>query len=193
MKQILASNWDLFLVRGILAILFGIGILLLPAITVIVLVVMFGAYALVDGIILSVIAIKDRKEHSDWWLLLLTGLVNIAAGVVSFGWPGITAISLFYLIVAWAIATGISEVIFAIRFHKEIEGEWLMVVNGLVSVGFGILLIAQPVAGVLAVLWLIGSYAIAYGVMLLVLAFRLRNLQVKDDARQTESTYAHQS
>lgn len=193
MKHILASNWDMFLVRGILAILFGIATLLMPGITLIVLVVLFGGYALLDGVVLSILSIKDRKYHPDWWLMLLTGLVSIAAGVVTFVWPGITTVSLFYVIVAWAIVTGISEVIYAIRFRKEIEGEWLLVLDGILSVAFGILLIAQPVAGALAVLWMIGVYAIADGVTLAALAFRLRNLDVKSNASQPEQHPARQS
>jgi uncharacterized membrane protein HdeD (DUF308 family) len=192
MKHILVSNWDMFLVRGILAILFGIATLLMPGITLVVLVVLFGGYALLDGVILSIVAIKDRKDHSDWWLILLTGLVSIAAGVVTFAWPGITAVSLFYVIAGWAIATGIFEAIYAIRFRKEIKGEWPLVLDGILSVAFGILLIAQPVAGALTVLWLIGVYAIAYGAMLVVLAFRLRNLEVKTDAQQFEHRPARQ-
>jgi uncharacterized membrane protein HdeD (DUF308 family) len=193
MKHLLASTWDMFLVRGILAILFGIATLLMPGITLIVLVVLFGAYALVDGIILSILAFKNRKNDSNWWLMLLTGLVSIAAGVVTFVWPGITTVSLFYVIVAWAIFTGIFEVLYAIQFRKEIEGEWLLVLDGILSVGFGILLIAQPIPGALAVLWLIGVYAIAYGAMLVVLAFRLRNLDVNANAPQPEHRPAHQS
>jgi len=193
MKQLLASTWDLFLVRGILAILFGIATLLMPGITLIVLVVLFGAYALVDGIILSIIAIKDHKDNPDWWLMLLGGLVSIAAGVVTFVWPGITTASLYYVIAAWAMVTGVFEVIYAIQFRKEIEGEWLLVLSGILSVGFGVVLIAQPIAGALAVLWMIGVYAIAYGVMLVVLAFRLRNLDVKENAPQMEQRPAHQS
>jgi uncharacterized membrane protein HdeD (DUF308 family) len=193
MKQLLASTWDLFLVRGILAILFGIATLLMPGITLIVLVVLFGAYALVDGIILSILAFKNRKNDSNWWMVLLTGLVSIAAGVVTFVWPGITTISLFYVIIAWAIVTGISEVIYAIQYRKEIEGEWLLVLDGVLSVAFGILLVAQPIPGALTVLWLIGVYALAYGGMLVVLAFQLRNLDVNANAPQPEQRPAHQS
>jgi uncharacterized membrane protein HdeD (DUF308 family) len=178
-------NWNMFLVRGILAILFGIVTLVVPGITLVVLVALFAGYALVDGVVLSIIAIKARKINSDWWLMLLTGLASIAAGVVTVVWPGITAATLFYLIVAWAIVTGILETIFAIRFRKEIEGEGLLVLDGVLSVAFGILLLAQPTAGALAVLWMIGIYAIAYGVMLVVLAFRLRNLGGKIDAQRT--------
>jgi uncharacterized membrane protein HdeD (DUF308 family) len=125
--------------------------------------------------------------------MLLTGLVSVAAGVVTFVWPGITAASLFYVIVAWAVATGIFEVIYAIQFRKIIEGEWLLVLDGILSVAFGILLVAQPIAGALAVLWIIGVYGIAYGVMLVVLAFRLRNLDIKFNAQQIEHRPAHQS
>jgi uncharacterized membrane protein HdeD (DUF308 family) len=183
MKHILVNNWNLLVVRGILAVLFGIATLLMPGITLVVLVVMFGAYALVDGIVTSVMAIRDRKEHSNWWLWLLLGLVSIAAGVVTFVYPGITAISLFYVIVAWAITSGVLEVILAIELRKAIQGEWLLVLDGILSVAFGILLVAQPAAGALAVLWLIGIYAIAFGVTTLVLAFRLRNLAANIEKR----------
>jgi uncharacterized membrane protein HdeD (DUF308 family) len=193
MKYIIARNWDMFLVRGILAILFGVATLLMPGITLVVLVALFGGYALVDGVILSILAIKDHKLNPDWWLMLLGGLVSIAAGVVTFAYPGITAEFLYSVIVAWAIATGVFEVIYAIRFRKEIEGEWLLVLSGLLSIVFGGLLIAQPVTGVLTVLWLIGVYAIADGVMLTVLAFRLRNLDVEANAQQPERRHAHQS
>lgn len=193
MKHLLASNWDMFLVRGILAILFGIATLVMPGITLIVLVVLFGGYALLDGVVLSILSIKDRKYHPDWWLMLLTGLVSIGAGVVTFVWPGITAVSLFYIIIAYAIATGVFEVAYAIRFRKVIEGEWLLVLSGILSVVFGVLLIAQPVAGALTVLWLIGVYAIADGVTLVALAFRLCNLDVKTNAHLFENRPAHQS
>src|SRR5258707_1554929 len=134
----------------------------MPGITLVVLVVMFGAYARVDGIVTGVMAIRNRKEQSNWWMWLLLGLVSIAAGVVTFVYPGITAISLFYVIVAWAITSGVLEVILAIELRKAIQGEWLLVLDGILSVAFGILLVARPAAGALAVLWLIGIYAIAF-------------------------------
>lgn len=185
MLHTFVRNWDTFLVRGILAILFGIVTLIMPGITLAVLVALFAGYALVDGVLLSITALKTRKVYSDWWLMLLTGLANIAAGVVTVVWPGITTATLFYLIVAWAITTGILETIYAIRFRKEIEGEGWLVLDGVLSVAFGILLLAQPTAGALAVLWMIGVYAIAYGVLLVVLAFRIRNLGAKIDAQRT--------
>jgi uncharacterized membrane protein HdeD (DUF308 family) len=178
-KHLLVDNWNLLLVRGILAVLFGIATLLMPGITLIVLVVMFGAYALVEGILTSIMAIKERNEQSNWWLWLIFGLVSVGAGVTTFLWPGITAVSLFYVIVAWAITSGLLQIALAVELRKVIKDEWLLVLEGILTVGFGILLIAQPVAGALTVLWLIGVYAIANGVTLLVLALRLRNLAEK--------------
>jgi uncharacterized membrane protein HdeD (DUF308 family) len=177
MKHMLINNWDLVLLRGIMAILFGIATLVMPAITLIVFVVLFGAFTLISGIITTIAAIKDRKEQSDWWLWLLLGLVGIAAGVLTFVWPNITAVSLFYVIVSWAIASGILEIMLAIQLRKVIEGEWLLVVDGILSVAFGILCMFQPAAGALSILWLIGIYAIVYGAALVVLALRLRNLE----------------
>jgi uncharacterized membrane protein HdeD (DUF308 family) len=133
MRQLLVGSWNVFLFKGTTALLFGIATLMMQGITPTVLVVLFGAYTLVDGAILSVLALKNRKFDSNWWLMLLTGLVSIAAGVVTFAWPGITTVGLFYMIVAWAIVTGVSGVIYAIRFRKEIEREWLMVLDGILS------------------------------------------------------------
>lgn len=181
MKHMLINNWDLALLRGIMAILFGIATLVLPGVTLIVLVVLFGAYAMIGGITTTIMAIKDRQVQSDWWLWLLLGFVSIAAGVVTFVWPDITAVSLFYVIVGWAIANGIVEIILAIGLRKVIENEWLLVVDGILSVAFGILCLFQPAAGALSILWLIGIYAIVYGVSLVVLALRLRKLESKVD------------
>ena len=185
MKHILITNWDLVLLRGIMAILFGIATLVLPGVILVVLVILFGAYVLVTGIVTTIAAIKDRRPESDWWLWLLFGLVSIAAGVVTFVWPNITAISLFYLIVAWAIVNGVMEIVLAIEFRKVVEGEWLLVLAGLLSVAFGIVCVFQPVAGALSILWLIGAYAILYGAALVVLAFRLRKLESKVDQMLT--------
>jgi uncharacterized membrane protein HdeD (DUF308 family) len=193
MKRLLANNWDMVLVRGIVAVLFGIATLFLPGITLIVLVALFGGYALVDGVISIIVAIKDRKETDNWWLMVLFGLVSIAAGVLTFAWPGITAISLFYVIVAWAIVSGVFEVILAIQLRKEIEGEWLMVLSGLVSVALGILLMTRPAVGLLTVLWMIGIGSIAYGVLLTVLSFQMRDYAVTDNARLTNYHQAQQS
>jgi uncharacterized membrane protein HdeD (DUF308 family) len=114
-------------------------------------------------------------EGQPWWALLIDGLLGIAVGIVAFAWPGITALALLYLIAFWAILTGVLEVIAAIRLRKEIEGEWLLAISGVLSVLFGLALIVRPVTGALAVIWLIGAYSIAFGALMIVLGFRMRS------------------
>src|SRR5262249_23449896 len=114
------------------------------------------------------------KEQERWWMMILEGLAGIVIGVLTFLYPGITALVLLYFIAAWSIVTGAFEIASAIRLRKEIEGEWLLGLAGFASILFGILLIVLPGAGALAVIWLIGSYAIVFGILMLVLAFRLR-------------------
>jgi uncharacterized membrane protein HdeD (DUF308 family) len=177
MFTILARNWWILAIRGVAAILFGIAAFAWPEITLTVLVLLFAAYALVDGIFSVIAAFKDRKEHGQWWILLMEGLIGIAVGIVVGGWPRITALVLLYLIVGWAIATGILEIVVAFLLRKEIEGEWLLALSGILSILLGVVLGARPSAGALAIVWLIAAYAVALGVLLIILAFRLRGWQ----------------
>lgn len=174
MLTVLSRNWWVVVLRGALAVLFGIAALLWPQLTLRVLVVVFGVYALADGLFEVVTAFSDRKTFDGWWLFLVEGLVTVAAGVVAILWPAITALVLLYVIAAWAIITGLFKVVAALRLRREIEGEWLLVVSGLLSVVFGILIAFQPGAGALALVWLIGAYAILFGVLVIALGFRLR-------------------
>jgi uncharacterized membrane protein HdeD (DUF308 family) len=177
MITILARNWWLLAIRGVAAILFGIGAFLWPGITLTVLVLLFGAYALVDGIFAVVAGISVRKEQERWWMMVMEGVAGIIIGVLTFLWPGVTALVLLYFIAAWSIITGAFEIAAAIRLRKEIEGEWLLALAGFASLIFGVLLVILPGPGALALIWLIGSYAIVFGILMLVLAFRLRGLQ----------------
>lgn len=174
MTATLARNWWAIALRGLVAVLFGIAAFAWPGLTLLVLVWLFGIYALLDGIFSLISAVTNRAENDRWWLLLLEGIVGIAAGIIAILWPGITAFALLYLIAAWAIITGVLEIITAIRLRQEIEGEWLMALSGLLSLVFGILLVIWPGAGVLAVIWLIAAYAIAFGIFLIILGFRMR-------------------
>ena len=177
MTSILARNWGWVVLRGVLAILFGLAAFFWPGITVTVLVLLFGAYAIVDGIFAIIAGVRRATEReARWWLLILEGLVGIAAGIIAFVWPGVTALALLYIIAAWAIVTGVLEILSAIRLRQEIEGEFWLALGGLLSLIFGILLLVQPAAGILAVIWLIGVYAIVFGIALLVVGFRLRGL-----------------
>lgn len=133
---------------------------------------LFGVYVMADGILGAWMAIAGRKEHEHWWVLLLGGLLGI--GILTFVAPGITALVLLFYIAAWAIATGVLEIVAAIRLRKEIEGEWLLILGGLVSVVFGGLLMIQPGAGALALIWLIATYAVVFGILLVILAFKVR-------------------
>jgi uncharacterized membrane protein HdeD (DUF308 family) len=174
---ILRGNWIMLLLRGLAAIAFGIVVWLMPGISLTALVMLFGAYSLTDGILGVWVAIAGRKEHDDWWVLLLGGLLGIMVGVFTFLAPGLTAIALLFYIAIWAIATGVLEIVAAIRLRKEIQGEWLLILGGLASVVFGVLLMAHPATGALAVLWMIAFYAIVFGVLLLILSFKARRFE----------------
>ena len=174
MIETLVRHWWVLALRGLCAVLFGLLALVWPGMTLIVLVMLFGAYALVDGICALVTAFRDRRSNDHWWVLLLEGIAGIAAGVMTFFWPGMTGLVLLYLIAAWAIVTGIVEIIAAVRLRREITGEWLLALGGLASIVFGVILLVRPLAGALAVAWLIGIYAIVFGVIIILLAFRLR-------------------
>ena len=173
MVNTLSHNWWTLVLRGLAAVLFGILAYVWPDITFTVLVLLFGAYALWDGVFALIGAFRAQGERR--WLLVLEGLVGIAAGLVTFFWPGAATLAILTIIAAWAIVTGVFEIIGAIRLRKEIEGEWFLLLSGLLSVLFGIALVIWPVAGLVAVTWMIGAYAIIFGILLIVLGFRLRN------------------
>jgi len=136
----------------------------------------FGIYVLADGLLGVWSAIAKRRDNRHWWLLLLWGLVGIVVGVMTFIMPGITGLVLLMYIAAWAVITGVLQIVAAIRLRKEIKGEWLMILSGLVSVAFGVLLFLQPGAGALAVAWIIAAYAFIFGVLMVLLAFKVRKL-----------------
>src|SRR3712207_2895613 len=177
MLDSIARNWWVLAVRGVAAILFGIAAFIWPGITLSVLVLLFGAYALVDGIFAVVAGINVRRQEDRWWMMVLSGVAGIIFGVLTVFWPGITALVLVFFIAAWSIVTGALEVAAAIRLRRELEGEWMLALAGIASVLFGILLFVQPGAGALALVWIIGAYAVVYGVLLLILAFRLRGMR----------------
>jgi uncharacterized membrane protein HdeD (DUF308 family) len=141
------------------------------------LVLVFGAYALVDGIFAVFAGIASRRYFERWWVVLLEGLVGIVIGLLAFFWPNITALVLLYLIAAWALITGILEIVAAIQFRRVITGEWAMILSGLLSILFGILLFVFPGAGAVSVIWVIGIYAFVFGISEIIFAFRLRGLR----------------
>lgn len=173
--SILSRNWWLMVLRGLAAIGFGILIFAKPNISLQVLVYLFGAYVLVEGIVGVALAIQGRNTIDSWGALLLWGLIGIAVGILAFVKPDATALALLFYIALWAILTGVLEIVVAIRLREVISNEWLLLIAGLLSIAFGVLLIAKPDAGALAVLSLIGAYAIVFGVLLLIFAFKVRS------------------
>ena len=172
----LGRNWWLLLLRGLVAIVFALLTWAQPGVSLAALVLVFGIYVLADGLLGVWSAIAKRRDNRHWWLLLLWGLVGIVVGVMTFIMPGITGLVLLMYIAAWAVMTGVLQIVAAIRLRKEIKGEWLMILSGLVSVAFGVLLFLQPGAGALAVAWIIAAYAFIFGVLMVLLAFKVRKL-----------------
>src|SRR2546425_10105168 len=170
----LARNWWALALRGVAAMIFGVLAFVLPGVTLAVLILLFGGYALVEGILNVIAAVRGRGDDQPWWALLLEGLVSIAAGIVAFVVPGVTGLALLYIIAAWAIVTGPLEIVAAIRLRRWITGEARLVLNGVLSIAFGVLTMLMPGAGALSLAWLIGAYAIVFGALLLGVSFRLR-------------------
>ena len=181
--EFLARNWWAVALRGGAAILFGILALIMPGVTLAALVLLFGAYGLLDGVFDIVAAATGRAGGRPWWALVVAGLVSIAAGLVAFFMPGLTALALLYLIAAWAIVRGVLEIVAAVRLRREIENEWWLGLSGALSVVFGVLVAIAPGAGALAMVLWIGAYALIVGIVLVVHAVRLRAR--RDEARTT--------
>lgn len=169
----LARNWWLELLRGVAAIVFGVLAFAWPGLTLVTLVLFYGAFVLVDGVLALAAAISGGNPMPRWWLALV-GLAGIVAGGLTFLMPGVTAFVLLMFIAGWAIALGVFEIAGAIRLRKEIDNEWLLILNGAISVLFGLALLWRPGVGALAVVWMIGAYAIVLGVIYVAFALKLR-------------------
>jgi uncharacterized membrane protein HdeD (DUF308 family) len=172
--ETLVQNWWAIALRGALGVLFGIITFIAPGISLTALVLLFGAYAFVDGIFALVAAVR-RHGGKRWWLLLLQGIAGIGAGLITLFWPAITALALLAVVAAWALVTGGFEIAAAIRLRKAITGEWLLALSGIASVVLGVLLMLFPGPGTLALVLWIGAYAFVSGVLLIALGIRLRS------------------
>ena len=173
MAVVLVRNWWALALRGALAVLFGMAAFVVPGLTAALLIALFGAYALIDGVLAIIAGVKAAEHHERFGSLILRGILGVAAGVVAFILPAATAVVLTLMIGAWAMVTGVLEIVAAVHLHRA-HGEWLLIANGVLSVLFGLFLVVTPVLGILTLVWLIGAYAIVFGVIMLVLAFRLR-------------------
>jgi len=174
MLEHMCRNWGWVALRGLVAVLFGIFAFIWPGVTLAALVIVWGAFALADGLLSLVEGFRVRDQGKPFWSLVVVGLIGIGAGVVTFLWPGMTALVLLLFIAAWAFVMGIFQIVAAIRLRKEIDNEWLLGLSGVLSVLFGVLLFVRPGQGALALIWVIGAYAIFFGITLIVLGLRLR-------------------
>ncbi len=172
MVQIMARNWWIFALRGVIAILAGLIIFMSPGIIV----ALFAAFMLLDGIFTIVHSLSGRASNPQWWVALLEGVIGVIAGGIAFLYPGLAAVTLVYVVAAWAIFGGIAEIYAAWQLRKQIENELFLGLSGLVTVIFGIILLLNPLAGFLALSGVVGAFASVSGILTLILAFRLRGM-----------------
>jgi uncharacterized membrane protein HdeD (DUF308 family) len=177
MIETLKRHWWVPVIRGVAAIVFGIIAFVYPGITIATLVLFFGAWVLIDGIFRVVGAIGHRASDPDWGWHIVIGIVGIIVGLLTFHAPQITALALIVYVAAWALMIGATEIAFAIKLRREIKGEWFLILMGLASIIFAILLLWNPIAGAAAVIWLIGWYAVVLGILAIFFGFRLRSLR----------------
>src|SRR5262245_45737376 len=177
MFNLITQNWWAIALRGLVAMMFGIAAFAWPGITLWMLVALFGAYALINGIFAVIEAFGRDVSRERGWARPFDGVVGILISIVTLTWPGMTAMGLLYLIAFWAIVTGVFEIITAIRLRHEIRGEWIMALIAILSMAFGFLLVAFPAQGALSVILIIGAFAFALGALMIALAFKLRSLR----------------
>ncbi len=177
LAKAMAQSWWVLLLRGLFAIIFGLCAWFLPGVSLAVLIIMFGAFSLADGVLGIWMAISGRQHNNHWWVLLLWAISSLVVGLCALFAPGVTAVVLLWLIAGWSIIVGALQIAAAIRLRQELQGEWRLVLSGVLGVLFGIALFAWPAAGILTLLWLIGAFAILVGVLLVVLGFKVRSFK----------------
>ncbi|ADD43491.1 HdeD family acid-resistance protein [Stackebrandtia nassauensis] len=174
MNELLARSWGLLVFRGVVGVLFGVMALFWPGLTVFTLVILWGAFAIVDGV--AGIAMGVAGQAGDRWIHIFFGVFSLLAGVVAFAWPAMTALVLLIFIAVWAIITGVTYLVTAWRVRHEVTGEWLLALTGVASIALGVVLLLQPTAGALGMVMFIGVLAIIWGAFTVVLGFRMRSL-----------------
>lgn len=177
MLNVYTHNWWSLVLRGLLAVIFGVVAFIMPGVTWTALVFVWGAYAITDGIFSMIAGFRAPSGYKRWWLMLISGVLGVLAGVTAFLLPVLTGLFLILLMAGWAVATGVLEIVAAVQMRKYITGEWVLVVSGIASVVFGILMFINPYAGAVAVVWIIGSYAVIFGILTMILGFKLRILK----------------
>jgi uncharacterized membrane protein HdeD (DUF308 family) len=177
MDDLLSRNWWAVVLRGFLALGFGFLALARPGLTLAFLLILFGVYALDDGIFALISAVRAGERNERWGMIAAEGVLGILVGIFTFLAPAATAVGLFIVIAVWAIATGALELVAAMRLRRQVQGEWLLVLAGFLRIAFGVLLVARPSAGLNAMLWVMAFYALFYGLVLIGLGFKLKRFQ----------------
>ncbi len=185
----LRARWWALLVRGIAAILLGILVLVLPGSGLLALVFVWGSYAVIDGVFELAVAAKRGRRGARWGWYFFEGLVSIGAGVLAFVWPGITALVLAMMVGAWALLTGVAEIAAAIGLRKVMSGGGLLVASGILSIVFGLVVFAFPIAGALSMVWLFGICAIAFGALLVALSYRVKHWSQQPQKPATQPSH----
>jgi len=173
MIESLMRNWWALAVRGVAALIFGILAFLWPGITLTVLVWIFAAYMLADGVFALVAGLRVAQAHGRWWPFAVEGILDLAAGAIAFLWPGIAVLTFIYIVAFWAIVTGVALLAAAMRL-RSLQGETLLILSGVLSLAWGIVILVWPIAGELALAWWIGAYALLFGAIMLAVSLRLR-------------------
>ncbi|KTF16263.1 HdeD family acid-resistance protein [Pseudoalteromonas sp. H105] len=176
LKNTLSKNWSLLFVRGFIAVIFGVITWFAPEVSLKIMLLFFSGYFLFDGILRVWVAWNSKQQNPYWHWLLFAGGLSIIAGLVSLFAPNVTAILLLYYVAAWAIAIGAVEIIIAIRLKAEIAGEWFLIITGAISVFFGVYLVFNPSAGIHALLWLVATYAVIFGSLIMGFSLKLKKL-----------------
>jgi uncharacterized membrane protein HdeD (DUF308 family) len=175
MNNLLVRNWWALALRGAAAVIFGLIAFGMPGLTLTVLVLFFAAYLLVDGVFALIAGLRAAEHHERWGALALEGVLDLIAGAAVVMWPGLTLVVFIYVAAFWAVVTGIALLVAAFRLHHR-HGEWMMLIGGILSIAWGILVALFPIAGILVWAWWIGAYALIFGIAMLILAFRLRRV-----------------
>ena len=177
MEILSEKHWWQVAVRGLIALIFGILVLAWPGVAIAILAIIFGAFVFVDGIFTLVAAVNYKAGAGRRTWLFIRGIAGIIVGLITFFWPAITALALVILIAAWALVTGVMELIYAFRANQDSAIRWMFAISGILSLILGALMLAQPLLGALVIVWIIGAYAVLAGILLIILGFRLRSVK----------------
>ena len=181
LRRMLDSWWTVVL-RGVLALLIGVATLIWPDLTLAVLIILFGVYALIDGLLSWVELLARRPNPRPRWVRFLSGLLGVVAGLIALFWPGITSLALLWLIATWAILRGILEITVAVTLRRHLQNTWLLILAGVLSVILGVIYFIFPGAGILSLVWMLGAYLILVGIVLLARGFTLRSVRRRLDS-----------